>query len=205
MESGMPTRNEAWTLLCRYTETEALRRHALAVEGVMRHFAPRHDGDPEIWGIVGLVHDLDYEKWPDEHCVHTKRILEEESWPPELVRAVLSHAWGVCSDVEPETAMERVLYAVDELTGLVAATVLVRPSRSVMEVSVKSVKKKWKNARFAAGVDRGIIERGAERLDLPLAELIEETIAGMRKVAESIGLAGLPGEVEPGGRGEQNG
>ncbi len=200
MNTRTPSRDEAWALLCRYTETDTLRRHALAVEGVMRYFAPRHDGDPDIWGVVGLVHDLDYEKWPEEHCLHTKRILEEENWPPELVRAVLSHAWGVCTDLEPETPMERVLYAVDELTGLVAATALVRPSRSVLEVGVKSVKKKWKNARFAAGVDRGIIEQGAERLDMPLAELITETIEGMRQVAADIGLAGVgdggPGENE---------
>lgn len=191
MESR-PTREAAWELLCRYTETDALRKHALAVEGVMRHFAPRHDGDPEVWGIVGLVHDLDYEKYPEEHCVHTKRILEEEGWPPDLVRAVLSHAWGVCTDVEPESPMERVLYAVDELTGLVAATALVRPSRSVLDTGVKSVRKKWKNARFAAGVDRSIIEQGAERLEMPLPELIEETIAGMRAVADAIGLVGEP-------------
>ncbi len=191
MESR-PTREAAWELLCRYTETDALRKHALAVEGVMRHFAPRHDGDPEVWGIVGLVHDLDYEKYPEEHCVHTKRILEEEGWPPDLVRAVLSHAWGVCTDVEPESPMERVLYAVDELTGLVAATALVRPSRSVLDTGVKSVRKKWKNARFAAGVDRSIIEQGAERLEMTLPELIEETIAGMRAVADAIGLVGEP-------------
>lgn len=190
--SDTPTREAAWELLCRYTETDALRKHALAVEGVMRHFAPRHGGDPELWGIVGLVHDLDYEKYPEEHCVHTKRILEEEGWPEELVRAVLSHAWEVCTDVEPLSPMERVLYAVDELTGLVAATALVRPSRSVLDTGVKSVRKKWKNARFAAGVDRSIIEKGAERLDMPLPELIEETIAGMREVAEAIGLVGEP-------------
>jgi predicted hydrolase (HD superfamily) len=199
MSTSNPSRDEAWALLCRYTETESLRRHALAVEGVMRHFAVRHDGDPEIWGVVGLVHDLDYEKWPEEHCVHTKRILEEENWPPELMRAVLSHAWGVCTDLEPETPMERVLYAVDELTGLVAATALVRPSRNVGEVTVKSVKKKWKIARFAAGVDRSIIERGAERLDLPLAELIAETIIGMQGVADSIGLAGQADDRTPKG------
>lgn len=192
MTGKAPTREAAWELLCRYTETEALRKHALAVEGVMRHFAPRYDGDVELWGIVGLVHDLDYEQYPEEHCVHTERILREEGWPEPLVRAVLSHAWGICTELEPLSDMEKVLYAVDELTGLVAATALVRPSRSVLDTTVKSVKKKWKNARFAAGVDRATIERGAERLGLPLPELIEETLAGMRGVAAAIGLEGEP-------------
>lgn len=189
---GRPSRDEAWALLCEHTETDALRKHALAVEAVMRHFASRYGGDPEEWGLVGLVHDLDYERHPEEHCRHTPRILAAAGWPEPLIRAVLSHAWGTCTDVEPLSDMEKVLYAVDELTGLVAATALVRPSRSVLDTSAKSVKKKWKNARFAAGVDRGIIERGAERLHLPLATLIEETIAGMRAEAAALGLEGEP-------------
>ena len=190
MTPTTPTRDEAWALLCRYTASDALRKHALEVEAVMRHFAPRYGGDPELWGVVGLVHDLDYEQFPDEHCVRTASILGEEGWPEPLIRAAISHAYGICTDLEPLSDMEKVLFAVDELTGLVAAAALVRPSRSVLDLEPSSVKKKWTNARFAAGVDRAHIERGAERLGLPLEALIAETIAGMRARAESLGLAG---------------
>jgi len=195
MSEQRPTREEAWQLLCEFNETEALRKHALAVEGVMRYLARQRGGDEELWGLVGLIHDLDYEKYPETHCQETDRILRERGWPEEIIRAVLSHAWGVCTEVEPQTDMEQCLYAIDELTGLVAATALVRPSRSVMDTEVKSVKKKWKNARFAAGVDRGIIEQGAQRLDMELPALIAETIAGMREVAPAIGLDGS--EADP--------
>ena len=139
-------REEAWKLFCEFNETDALRKHALAVEGVMRYWARKSQGDEELWGVVGLLHDLDYEKWPEEHCVHSERILRERNCPEEILRAVLSHAWGVCTEVEPQSEMEKVLYAIDELTGLVAATALVRPSKSVLDTKVKSVKKKWKNA-----------------------------------------------------------
>lgn len=190
MSAATPTRDEAWALLCRHTASDALRKHALAVEAVMRHFAPRYGGDPELWGVVGLVHDLDYEQFPDEHCVQTARILGEEGWPEPLIRAAISHAYGICTDVEPRSDLEKVLFAVDELTGLVTAAALVRPSRSVLDLEPSSVRKKWTNARFAAGVDRAHIERGAERLGMPLEELIAETLAGMRARAESLGLAG---------------
>ncbi len=193
MESKRPTREEAWALLCEFNETDALRKHGLAVEGVMRYWARKRGEDEELWGIVGLVHDLDYERFPEEHCTRSELILRERGWPEDIIRAVLSHAWGVCTDIEPVSEMEKVLFAVDELTGLVAATALVRPSRSVLDTPVKSVRKKWKNARFAAGVDRGIIEQGAERLGIELSELIGETITGMREVAGAIGLKG---EVE---------
>jgi putative nucleotidyltransferase with HDIG domain len=180
----------AWSLLCEFNDGGGLRKHALAVEGVMRHLARKRGGDEELWAVVGLLHDLDYERYPDEHCHRTESILRERGWSDEIVRAVVSHGWGICSDVEPQSDMEKCLYAVDELTGLVAAAALVRPSRSVLDIKVKSVKKKWKEARFAAGVDRSIIETGAERLGMPLDELISETIAGMRDVAAEIGLAG---------------
>jgi len=193
---NQPTREDAWSLLCEFNETDTLRRHALAVEGVMRSFARKRGEDEELWGIVGLVHDLDFEKYPEEHCTRTERILRERDWPEDIIRAVLSHAWGVCSDVEPQSDMENVLYAIDELTGLVAATALVRPSRSIHDVKVKSVKKKWKNARFAAGVDRAVIEQGAERLGMDLADLIADVIEGMREVAPAIGLEGEAPEAE---------
>ena len=188
----VPTRDEAWALLCAQTPTDALRKHALAVEAVMRHFASRYGGDPEVWGAVGLVHDLDYDLHPDEHCRHTPGLLAAAGWPEPLIRAVLSHGWGTCTDVEPLSEMERVLFAVDELTGLIAATALVRPSRSVLDTTVTSVRKKWKNARFAAGVDRDLIERGAQRLGLSLDDLIAETLAGMQPAAAALGLAGDP-------------
>ncbi|MDP6418578.1 MAG: HDIG domain-containing protein [Candidatus Krumholzibacteria bacterium] len=183
-------REEAWKLFCEFNETDALRKHALAVEGVMRYWARKSQADEELWGVVGLLHDLDYEKWPEEHCVHSERILRERNCPEEILRAVLSHAWGVCTEVEPQSEMEKVLYAIDELTGLVAATALVRPSKSVLDTKVKSVKKKWKNARFAAGVDRSVIEKGAGMLGMEIADLISEVIEGMREVADDIGLRG---------------
>jgi len=190
MVSVTADREMAWSLLCEFNDGDGLRRHALAVEGVMRHLARKRGGDEELWAVVGLLHDLDYERYPDEHCHRAESILRERGWPDEIVRAVVSHGWGICSDVEPQSDMEKCLYAVDELTGLVAAVALVRPSRSVLDIKVKSVKKKWKEARFAAGVNRSIIETGAERLGMPLDELIAETIAGMRDVAAAIGLAG---------------
>ena len=190
MANYIPTREDAFALLQEYNTEESLIRHALAVEGVMRHFAEKFGEDSEKWGVIGLVHDLDYQQYPDQHCTKTAEILESRQWPKEYIRAVVSHGWGICSDVEPMEKMEKVLYAVDELTGLVATTALVRPSRSVMDVEPKSVKKKWKDKSFAAKVNREIIQRGAEMLSMELSELFRETIAGMRQVAEQIGLKG---------------
>lgn len=194
MESRMPTRTEAFALLQKYNRSESLIKHALAVEGVMRHFARQNGQDEEKWGIVGLVHDLDYEQFPEAHCRKTEEILTAEGWPAEMIRAVVSHGWGICSEIRPESPMEKTLYAVDELTGLVATTALVRPSRSVLDLTAQSVKKKWKDKRFAAGVDRTIIDRGAEMLGMDRSALITETILGMRTVAEAIGLAGQPAQ-----------
>ncbi|MBW1732282.1 MAG: HDIG domain-containing protein [Deltaproteobacteria bacterium] len=190
MNESIPTREQAYELLTRYNKNESLIKHALAVEGVMRYFARKYGEDEEKWGIIGLVHDLDYEKYPDQHCRKSEEILREEGWPEEYIRAVISHGWGICSDVKPETRLEKVLYAIDELTGLIVAAALVRPSKSVMDLKAKSIKKKWKEKRFAAGVDRSIIEKGAEMLGVDLSELITDTIMGMREVAEAIGLAG---------------
>ena len=187
-----PTREDALNLLKQYTKTDSLISHALSVEAVMRHFAIKYGEDPEKWGVIGLVHDIDYEMFPEEHCKKAREILEENKWPDEYVRAVVSHGWGIVSDTKPETLLEKVLYATDELTGLVTTTALVRPSKSVMDLKAKSVKKKWKDKRFAAGVDRGIIEKGAAMLEMDIGELITETITGMRNVAGEIGLKGTP-------------
>ena len=190
MGSNVPTREEAMALLRQYNKNESLIKHAMAVEGVMRYIARKRGEDEEKWGVIGLIHDLDYEQFPDQHCKKTEEILKENKWPEEYVRAVVSHGWGICSDVKPESDMEKVLYAIDELTGLVVTSALVRPSKSVMDMKAKSVKKKWKQKQFAAGVDRSIIEKGAEMLGVELSELITDTIMGMREVAEEIGLKG---------------
>ncbi len=192
--SKTPTRDEAFQLLKEYNKSESLIKHGLAVEAVMRYFARKRNGDEEQWGIIGLIHDLDYEKYPEQHCTQTETILKEHDWPGDYIRAVVSHGWGICSDVKPESEMEKVLYAIDELTGLVTTTALVRPSKSVLDMKPKSVKKKWKDKRFAAGVDRSIIEKGAAMLDIPLSDLILDTIMGMREVAEEIGLKGTAGQ-----------
>jgi len=190
MGSNVPTREEAMALLRQYNKNESLIKHAMAVEGVMRYIARKRGEDEEKWGVIGLIHDLDYEQFPDQHCKKTEEILKENKWPEEYIRAVVSHGWGICSDVKPESDMEKVLYAIDELTGLVVTSALVRPSKSVMDMKAKSVKKKWKQKQFAAGVDRSIIEKGAEMLGVELSELITDTIMGMREVAEEIGLKG---------------
>jgi putative nucleotidyltransferase with HDIG domain len=188
---AVPTREEAYGLLTEYNKNESLIKHALAVEGVMRYVARKRGEDEEKWGIIGLVHDLDYEQFPNEHCRKSEEILKANDWPEEYIRAVVSHGWGICSDVEPQTDLEKVLYTIDELTGLVVTTALVRPSKSVLDLKAKSVKKKWKDKRFAAGVDRSIIERGAQMMGTDLTELITDTIMGMREVAEDIGLKGV--------------
>ncbi|MFP4037416.1 MAG: HDIG domain-containing metalloprotein [Desulfobacteraceae bacterium] len=190
MSSEAPTREEALALLREFNSNEALIKHALAVEAVMRYMARKRGEDEEKWGVIGLVHDLDYEKYPDEHCKRSEEILRERGWPEEYIRAVVSHGWGICSDVKPQSDLEKTLYAVDELTGLVVTTALVRPSKSLMDLKAKSVKKKWNDKRFAAGVDRSIIERGAEMLGVDLTELITDTIMGMREAAAELGLKG---------------
>lgn len=192
MTSNVPDREEAFQLLKEYNQSDSLVKHALAVEAVMRYSARKRGEDEEKWGIIGLIHDLDYEKYPEQHCSKTGEILRERGWPEDYIRAVVSHGWGICSDVKPETDLEKTLYAVDELTGLVVTTALVRPSRSVMDLKAKSVKKKWNDKRFAAGVDRSIIENGARMLGMELGDLITDTIMGMREAAEEIGLKGQP-------------
>lgn len=190
MSTHTPTREEAFSLLKEFNQNESLIKHALAVEGVMRYIARKRGEDEEKWGVIGLVHDLDYERYPQQHCQKTEEILRERGWPEDCIHAVLSHGWGLCTDVEPTHEMEKVLYAIDELTGLVTAVALVRPSKSVLDMKVKSVNKKWKAKSFAAGANREIIQKGADMLGVELSELFEDVIAGMREVAEAIGLKG---------------
>jgi putative nucleotidyltransferase with HDIG domain len=190
METKTPTREEALALLKEFNQADGLIKHALAVEAVMRHIARKRGADPEMWGAVGLIHDLDYERFPDEHCRKTPEILRQRGWPEEYIRAAVSHGWGICSDLEPQTDLEKYLFAIDELTGLVTATALVRPSRSVLDMEAKSVKKKWKDKAFAAGVSREVIQKGAAMLGVDLADLITDVIMGMRQVAAEIGLKG---------------
>ena len=188
--STTPTREEAWRLLVDYVPSDNLQRHALAVEAVMRYMARKRGEDEELWGVIGLVHDIDYERHPEEHCQKAPEILRQHGWPEETIRAVVSHGWGLCSDMEPMSTLEKTLYTIDELTGLVAAAALVRPSRSILDLPVKSVLKKWKDKAFAAGADRSVIEKGAAMLGVELADLIADCIEGMKTQAEAIGLKG---------------
>ncbi len=183
-------RAEAYELLKKYNKKDSLIKHALAVEASMRKLAEVKGEDPDVWGIVGLIHDLDYDMYPDQHCVKTKEILEENGYPGELIRAVMCHGYGICTDEEPITDMEKAIYAVDELTGLITAAVLVRPSKSIEDLEVKSIKKKWKDKAFAAGANREVIQKGADMLGMELSDLMQYTIDGMRGVAKELGLAG---------------
>ena len=187
---NLPSRDQAWDLLTEYISSETLQRHVLTVEGVMRHFAGLYHEDEEEWGIIGLLHDLDYELYPDEHCIKVQEILREKGFPEEFIHAVASHGYGICCDVEPVTNAEKVLYTIDELTGLIYAATLMRPSKSVMDLETKSVMKKFKSPAFAANVNRDLIREGAEKLGMPLEDVITETILGMREIAPLIGLEG---------------
>lgn len=186
----MLIRQEAWELLTKYTKTPSLQKHALAVEAVMKHFAKLNNEDVEKWGVVGLLHDLDYEQFPEEHCHKVVEIMQEEGIDDFYIHAVCSHGYGICSDVKSEHIMEKVLFTIDELTGLINALCLMRPSRSVLDLEVKSVKKKFKDKSFASGVNRQIVKDGCEMLGMSLDEVIKETIEGMKTEAEAIGLKG---------------
>ena len=185
-----PTREEAWKLLNEYNKSDALLKHVLAVEGVMRHFAEINGEDTEKWGVIGLLHDLDYEMYPEKHCVKTAEIMRENDIDEDYIHAVCSHGWGLCCDVEPVEKMEKVLYTIDELTGLINAACLMRPSKSVLDIEVKSVKKKFKSSGFAAGVNREVIQKGCDMIGLSLDDVIKETIEGMKSCADAIGLRG---------------
>jgi len=160
----------------------------LQVEACMRYFAKKYGEDEEKWGIVGLLHDLDYEMYPNEHCYKAKEIMQKNGYDKEIIRAMMSHGFGICTDVEPKSLMEKTLYAVDELSGLVNACVLVRPSKSIDDLGVKSVKKKFKSKSFAAGVNRDIVKEGAKMLDMELDDLIAEVIEAMKANAREIGV-----------------
>ena len=191
MEKITPKREEAFELLKKYNKSDSLIKHGLSVEAVMRHFAKLNNEDVEKWGIIGLLHDVDYEMYPEQHCAKARDILEANGYPEEYIHAVQSHGWGLCIDVEPIQRMENILYTIDELTGLITTTALVRPSKSVLDLEVKSVKKKWSQKGFAAGVNREVILSGAERMGMDISDVLLETIKGMQNVAEEIGLKGI--------------
>ena len=184
------TREDAWKLVCEFTKTDSLRKHALAVEFAMRAYARRYGEDEELWGIVGLIHDFDYEQNPTipEHTAAGAKIMRERGWPEDMVTAMLSHA--DYSGVPRTTTMQRALAAVDELTGLISAVALVRPSKNIADVTVKSVKNKWKDKAFAAGVNRKEIEQCAADLGVPLEEHIGAVLAALQAHAAELGLDG---------------
>jgi len=190
------TRENALDLLKKHNKDEGHIKHALAVEASMKFFAEKMGGDVEKWGMAGLLHDIDWEEMqetPERHTIEGARWLSEEGYPEDIVRAVLSHGWGICSDVQPENDMEKVLFTIDELTGLVMTAALVRPSRSVQDLEVKSVKKKWKDKAFAKGVDRELIVKGAEMIPMPLDTVIEWVILAMRRIEPELGLGSAAG------------
>lgn len=188
-----PERQNALALLEKYNKTPSLRSHALCVEAAMRHFARLYGEDENYWGIVGLLHDLDYEMFPAEHCKKSAELLRENGYDEAFIHAVTSHGWGICSDAEPELPMEKALYAVDELCGLITAAVYMRPSKSVLDLELPSLKKKFKDKGFAAGVNRELIRNGAARMGMELDELMQQAILGLRAEATAIGLAGGQG------------
>ena len=192
MTEYIPNREETLELLKEYNKSESLIKHALAVEAVLKHFAGHYGADIDKWSVIGLIHDLDYEMYPKEHCIMTEKILRENGWPENYIYSVISHGWGICTDAEPISIMEKTLFTIDELTGLIAATALMRPSRSILDMKLKSIKKKWKQKSFAAGVDRELIQKGADLMGMDLDEVMQKTLEGMQTVAKEIGLEGNP-------------
>lgn len=176
------TREEAWALLTEYNKEEFHLKHAQIVECVMRYFANKlgYESEADFWAIAGLLHDLDFEMYPEQHCIKEQEIMRERGLDQRLIHAVASHGYALTVDVEPQHQMEKILYATDELTGLIGAVALMRPSKSVMDLELKSVKKKYKTANFAAGCSREVIERGTAMLGWELDELIEQTILALR-------------------------
>lgn len=180
------TREQALALLQKYNHEPFHIQHALTVEGVMRWFAQEQGEDPDFWGLCGLLHDVDFEQYPDQHCKKAPELLAEVNASPEMVHAICSHGYGLCSDVEPENTMEKILFAVDELTGLIGAAARMRPSKSLMDMELSSLKKKYKDKKFAAGCSRDVIAQGAERLGWPLDTVLEKTILAMRSCEASV-------------------
>lgn len=185
----IPAREEAWELLNKYNEEEFHLKHARIVEGVMKYFA-RELGyeEEEFWGLVGLLHDLDFGMYPEEHCVKSQELMRENGLDERIIRATASHGYGICVDIKPEHEMEKVLYAVDELTGLIGACAIMRPSKSTMDLELSSVKKKFKTPKFAAGCSREVIQNGADMLGWELDTLLERTILALREVEQTTGL-----------------
>ena len=181
-------KEQALALLRQYNESEALVQHGREVGAIMEHFATKAGEDPDYWGSVGLLHDVDYEKYPEEHCEKSVDILKEAGYDEAFIHAVVSHGYGLVCQVEPELYMEKVLYTIDELSGLIHAAVLMRPSKSVMDLEVKSLKKKFKDKRFAGGVNREVILDGCQRLGMELDQVMEEGIQGLRERHEDLGL-----------------
>ena len=180
------TREQAMGLLRKYNTEPFHIQHALTVEGVMRWFAQESGEDPDFWGLCGLLHDVDFEKWPEQHCQKAPELLAEVNASAEMVHAICSHGYGICCDVEPTAQMEKILFAADELTGLIGAAARMRPSKSVMDMELSSLKKKFKDKKFAAGCSRDVIRTGAERLGWSLDELMEKTILAMRSCEASV-------------------
>ncbi len=182
------TRQQALALLQKYNQEPFHILHGLTVEGVMRWYAQElgYGDEADFWGLCGLLHDVDFEKFPQKHCIKAPELLAEIHAEPELVHAVCSHGYGLCSDVEPEHLMEKVLFAADELTGLIGAAARMRPSKSVTDMELNSLKKKYKDKKFAAGCSRDVIQTGADRLGWPLDELLEKTILAMRSCEASV-------------------
>lgn len=182
------TRQEAWELLNEYNKEPFHIRHALTVEGVMKWYAEKsgYGDEADFWGNVGLLHDLDFEMYPEEHCIKSQEIMRSRGIDERLIRATASHGYGIGVDIEPVHEMEKILYAVDELTGLIWAAALIRPSKSVSDIELKSVKKKYKTPNFAAGCSREVIERGAQMLGVSIDQLITDTIEAMRSCEEEV-------------------
>lgn len=180
------TREQAMGLLRKYNTEPFHIQHALTVEGVMRWFAQENGEDADFWGLCGLLHDVDFEKWPEQHCRKAPELLAEVNASAEMVHAICSHGYGICCDVEPTAQMEKILFAADELTGLIGAAARMRPSKSVMDMELSSLKKKFKDKKFAAGCSRDVIRTGADRLGWSLDELMEKTILAMRSCEASV-------------------
>ncbi len=186
----IPTREEAWELLTKYNKDEFHLKHARIVEGVMKYYARElgYGEEEEFWGLVGLLHDLDFGMYPSEHCVKSQELMREHGLDERIIRATASHGYGICVDIKPEHQMEKVLFAADELTGLIGACAIMRPSKSTMDLELSSVRKKFKTPKFAAGCSRDVIEQGAGMLGWELDELIERTILALREVEQTTGL-----------------
>lgn len=188
--SKVPTREEAWELLTEFNKDDFHLKHGRVVEGVMKHFAKElgYGEEEEFWGIVGLLHDLDFELYPNEHCIKSQEILRERQIDDRINHATASHGYDLTVDIKPEHDMEKVLYAVDELTGLIGAVAIMRPSKSTLDLELSSVKKKYKTPKFAAGCSREVIEKGASMLGWEIDELLQKTIYALREVEQTTGL-----------------